>query len=202
MKILLKYWYIILLAILLSVGAAAGILYLRKPEWMPPPVDPLAEERELAPIADMSDDYVKWNFEIVQLEDLREELSKEREVIEREQQELEALQVQVDQEIAEMTELRDEINQLQESVRKEFECIEVSEEANLKNLAKVYSAMKPAPIVRLFQEMEEELVVKIMSAMQAETAAGILEEMSQDGNNRQIIERAVRITDQLRKLQK
>ena len=202
MKILLKYWYVILLAVLLSIGAAAGMLYLRKPDWMPPPVDPLAEKRELAPIPGMSDNYVEWNFETVQLEDLRDELAKEREVIERERQELAALQAQVEQETAEMTELRDEIDELRESVQKEFTKIEVSEEANLKSLAKVYSAMKPQPIVKLFREMEEELVVKIMSVMQAETAAGILEEMTQDGNDRQVIERAVQITDKLRKLQK
>lgn len=202
MKVLLKYWYIILFAFLLSVGAAVGILYLRKDDWMPPPVDPLATQRERSVLAEMSDDYVVWNFEVVGVEEIRTELEKEREQIESERQQLESLRVQIEQERAEMMSLRQEIDELRETVRKEFAQIEVSEEANLKSLARIYSEMKPAAIVKLFRDMDEELVVKILAMMPAENAAGVLEEMTKNEEDTQTIERAAEITDELRRLQK
>lgn len=202
MKILLKYWYIILCALLLSVGAAVGFLYLRKDAWMPPEVDPLAEARKKSALAAMSDSYVAWNFEVAGIEDMRTELEAERALIEAERDELEALRLQVEQERAEMVSLREEIDAMREAVRKEFNKIESSEEENLKRLARIYTEMKPAPIVKVFQDMNQELVVKIMAVMPPESAAGILEEMTKNEEDRHSIERAAAITDELRRLQK
>lgn len=202
MKILFKYWYVILLAALLSAGAAIGMLYLRQPEWMPPPKDPLAEAREKSPIANMSEDYIAWNFEIVKLEELREKLEKERVAIEKERQELESYQSQVELEYGEMVDLRSEIEALQKTVEQEFIEIKTSEEDNLERLADVYTAMKPMPVVELFKEMDLELIVKIMSVMDPDTAAGILEEMAKNRKDKQVIENAVSITEKLRKIRK
>jgi flagellar motility protein MotE (MotC chaperone) len=202
MKVLLKYWYIILTAILLSIGVAVGMLFLRKESWMPIPVDPLAEAREKSPITNMSESYLVWNFELLKLDELRQQLNNERAAVENERQELTMLRKQVDLEIAEMMNLRTAINQLRDSVRSEFSKIEASEEANLRNLARVYTEMKPVPVVEIFKEMDIELVVKIMSVMPSETAARILEQMANDRSDKEIIKNAVNITERLRRIQK
>lgn len=200
MRILFKYWYVILIAVLLSAAAAISMLYFRQSEWMPPPVDPLAEARAKSPIANMSENYITWNFEIVKLEELREKLAAERAAIEKERQELESFQAQVEIEHAEIIELRKEIEELQQSVDEEFATIKASEENNLKRLAAVYTEMKAAPVVKLFNEMDLELVVKIMSVMAPEASASILEEMAQSRDDREVVKNAVTITEKLRKI--
>ena len=200
MKVLFKYWYVILVSMLLSMGAAVGTLFLRQSSWMPPPEDPLAEKRSSSSLANMSSNYLEWNFEISKLEELEESIRSERELIEKERQELDLIREQVNQEIAEMVKLRSEIDEVRKTVDEEFLKIEASEEANLKHLAKVYGAMKPVPVIELFKAMDIELIVKIMSVMPAETAAGILEQMTEDRNDEKVIENAVLITEKLRKI--
>jgi len=202
MSVLSKYWYLILFAFLLSVGAVVSSLYLRKSEWMPAPVDPLAEAKKQSELAEMSDGYLEWNFEVVGVEEIRSELEKERERVAAERAALETLRVRIEQERAEMVSLREEIDSLREQVRKEFTQIEASEEANLKYLARIYTEMKPTPAIRLFQDMDKELVVKIMAMMPPENVASILEEMSEDERDERLIRQAAEITDKLRTLQK
>ena len=202
MKNLFRYWYIILITALLSLGAAIGLLYLRQDSWMPPTTDPLAAMKEASPIASMSEEYVRWNFEAINLEELREDLEGQRSIIESERIELEALREQVNLEVAEMNDLRAEIDEVRRSVDEEFLKIDVSEEANLKSLAKIYGAMKPVPVVEIFKELETELVVKIMSVMPAETAGGILEQMTREQGDPQVLARAAQITEKLRKIRK
>lgn len=202
MKVLIKYWYIILLSAVLSFGAALITLYMRKAEWVPDEVVESPAKKEASDFASMSEDYVNWNYEIRQIEDLQVKMQSERELIEKEKLELSALRQQVNSELSEMLEMREEINALRDSVDAEFYAVKESEGGNLKRLAKVYSAMKPPAVVGLFSSMEMELVVKIMSVIPEEAAADILAEMTQPNQGPELMNLAITITEKLRQIRK
>jgi len=203
MSFLLRYWYIIILALVLSLGSAVGVLMMTKDQWLPVPVDPHAMAVNAATdLVEMSVPYLNWNYETTVIEQLRLEYAAEAESIEKERRMLEALRKQVEADVQEMVEMRAGIDKLREEVTKEFVSIEDSELDNLKRLAKVYEGMKPVPVVELFKEMELELVVKLIVLVTPEAAYEILAEMSSPAQGPETLRTAVTITEELRKLKK
>lgn len=203
MSILLRYWYVLLLAFVLSLVAAVAILMMSKDQWSPAGGGIVEDKFEAATeLVEMSERYLKWNYDTMIIDELRVQYSEESESLEKERRLLEALRQQVDADVQELLELRAEIDQLRESVTKEFVAIADSELDNLKRLAKVYEEMKPVPVVMLFKEMEMELVVKLMSQISPEAASKILAEMSNPAQGPETLGTAVAITEELRKLKK
>lgn len=203
MNVLLRYWYILLLAFVLSLVAAVAILMLSKDQWAPVAVDSSQDSINAATeLVEMSERYLKWNYDTMIIDELRVQYAEESQAVEKERRLLEALRQQVDADVQELLELRNEIDQLRESVTKEFVAIAESELGNLKRLAKVYEEMKPVPVVMLFKEMEIELVVKLMSQISPEAASKILAEMSNPAQGPDTLLTAVAITEELRKLKK
>lgn len=203
MNVLLRYWYILLLAFVLSLVAAVAILMLSKDQWVPVAVDSSQDSINAATeLVEMSERYLKWNYDTMIIDELRVQYAEESQAVEKERRLLEALRQQVDADVQELLELRNEIDQLRESVTKEFVAIAESELGNLKRLAKVYEEMKPVPVVMLFKEMEIELVVKLMSQISPEAASKILAEMSNPAQGPDTLLTAVAITEELRKLKK
>lgn len=200
MKLILKYWYLVLISVILNAGAGVGALILRKDQWLPSLEDALERKEDMAEIASMSDEYLEWNYGVMQLEEMQAKLEEERGALSQERVELDLLRQQVAMEVIALEELRKEIDALRTSVNEEFYLIEQSEEANLKRLAKVYGEMKPVPVVELFGQMELELVVKIMSVISEEAAGKIFEEMTKQGQNPAVMNRAVQITEKLRQI--
>lgn len=202
MKLIIKYWYLVLISVILNAGAGIGALIVRKDAWLPQPVDTTEDKSSKSEIASMSDEYLEWNYGVMQLEDMQAKLEEERASIDEERVELDLLRQQVEMEVNELEELRKEIDALRASVNDEFYLIEASEEENLKRLAKVYAEMKPVPVVELFENMDLELVVKIMSVISEDAAAKIFSEMTRQDQNPAILRRAIQITEKLRQIRK
>lgn len=203
MSFLIRFWYVLLLAFILSLGSALAVLFLTKEQWMPvpppPPPDPIQVASDLA---EMSEPYLNWNYATNIIDELRVEYDDEASALDQERSELLNLRKQIQSELKELAELRKEINALSESVSQEFMAIESAELDNLKRLAKVYEEMKPVPVVELFKQMELDLVVKLMSQISPASASKILAEMSNPAQGPETLRTAVQITEELRKIKK
>jgi flagellar motility protein MotE (MotC chaperone) len=203
MSFLIRFWYVLLLAFILSLGSALAVLFLTKEQWMPapppPPPDPIQVASDLA---EMSEPYLNWNYATNIIDELRVEYDDEASALDQERSELLNLRKQIQSELKELAELRKEIDALSESVSQEFMAIESAELDNLKRLAKVYEEMKPVPVVELFKQMELDLVVKLMSQISPASASKILAEMSNAAQGPETLRTAVKITEELRKIKK
>lgn len=203
MSFLIRFWYVLVLAFIMSLGSALAVLFLTQEQWMPlappPPPDPVQVASDLA---EMSEPYLNWNYATNIIDELRAEYDDEASALDQERAELLNLRKQVQSEMEELAELRKEIDALSESVSQEFMAIESAELDNLKRLAKVYEEMKPVPVVELFKQMELNLVVKLMSQISPASASKILAEMSNAAQGPETLRTAVQITEELRKLKK
>ncbi|MFO7723999.1 MAG: hypothetical protein R6V45_00500 [Oceanipulchritudo sp.] len=176
MKFLLRFWYLILLALMVSLLSAVGLLYLQREDWIQPPGEEEAPAGD--PVPGMSDAYSGWNYDISSIEDLRVKMEAERENIRKERNRLEVLEKRVLSEVEELERVRDEITEIREAINADYVEIRESEKANLAQLAKVYTEMRPEAAVKILVDLDIELVVKILSGMNEEPASRILAEMS------------------------
>lgn len=199
MKFLLQFWYLILLALILSFVAAVGLIWTQRDEWLPEP-PPVEVPNEVLRMEGMSDEYAEWNYGIMGVEDLRLKLESEQEEIAEERRELETLRSHIAVEMEELRQLRAEIDNLRESIRNEFIEIDELEQANIRRIADLYAEMKPEEVLLLFDELDFPLVVKIISSMPEESITRLLAEMTQDPTNVEKIKKAARITNELRRM--
>lgn len=203
MSFLIRFWYVLVLAFILSLGSALAVLFFTKDQWMPkPPPLPPDPVQVASDLAEMSEPYLNWNYATNIIDELRVEYDGEASALDQERSELLNLRKQIQSELKELAELRKEIDALSASVSAEFTAIEAAEIDNLKRLAKVYEEMKPVPVVELFKQMELDLVVKLMSQISPASASKILAEMSNAAQGPETLRTAVKITEELRKLKK
>lgn len=201
--ILVRYWPILLLATLLSVASSAGLLYLRKEEWMPPPPQPASRVLDQAPkeaLPGMSMSYTKWDYEIKKIESLRRKLDEERALLQQQRKELDLQLQRLEAERTDLERIRQEIDQIREDIDGQYLELETQEQANLKQLVKVYSGMKAAEVTQLLDEMEVNNAVKLLALMPEDMISRILGEMLEAGEDS--TQRAALMTDELRRIQR
>jgi len=192
MAFLIRFWYLILLVFIVSLVSAVGLLYLQREDWLPPPG---RDETEVADeVPGMSVEYSRWNYHISSVEDLRVKIEGEREVIRKEQAQLEILDKRVRSEIEELERIRAEITAIREGINADYIEIEEAERANIAQLSSVYTEMRPEAAVNILVDLDLELVVKILSGMDEEPASRILAEMSAAPEESKMRGMAARIT--------
>ena len=192
MGFLIRFWYLILLAFLVSLLSAVGLLYLQREDWLPSPDEEDPEVTQEVP--GMSKAYSRWNYNISSVEDLRVKMEGERESIRKERGQLEVLEKRVLAEIDELERIRGEITAIREEINAGYIEIEEAEKANLTQLSRVYTEMRPEAAVNILVDLDLELVVKILSGMDEEPASRILAEMSAAPEESKMRAMASRIT--------
>ena len=205
MKTILKYWYLIVLAFIISLGSSIGLIYLRKDSWVPPK----PKEVEEAPVVLAEGDsksFREWRFQANQLEDLKLKLDARQADLVREEKTLELLRSQVETERIELIKvridlegLRDEIEANYASFEADYISIAAQELVNLQRLASIYAEVSAEATVKIFEGLEDEIVVKILSLMQAESSARILGAMGESSDPK-TLRRAATVTASLRKV--
>lgn len=202
MGTLVKHWQIVVLALVLSLGSALALIFMRKDSWLP---TASGEVRKATPISEggvtASKSFKDWEFSAAELDNLRSQLAGEKAQIEKERAEQEALREQIQSESAELVRLRAELESLREDIQQDLIIIDESEQKNLRSLSNVYAEMKAPAAVKVFSELETETVVKILSLMPSDASArilGTLAELPGDAAVRQ----AAEITDAFRKLKR
>jgi flagellar motility protein MotE (MotC chaperone) len=196
MKKLLKYWYIIVLALVLSLSAALGLIFMRQDAWMP------VEEEEKDPVnleEGDSESFREWRFRANELESLQLKLDARAADLDAREKSFASLQGQIESERAELIRIRKSLEELRDSIEKNYITIEAQELSNIQRLALIYSEVKPDAAIKVFEALDDEEIVKILSLMSTESSARVLGEMGASDNPK-LLQRASRITSDLRKV--
>lgn len=192
-------WGLVLLAIILGTATAAGVLLMKWPSVTTLPAEPPATRTK---ITSQSKD---WDFYTAEIDNLLQELQKQRTAYEIRTKDLGAVEMRIEAEKQELLRLRGEIEKMRSELTTETTELLSTEKSNVRNLARTYSSMKPAEAVAILAQMSDPNVVKLLATMKADTVAKILGEMAKTKDPAAPIDsrttlaaRAAIISDQLR----
>jgi len=199
-------WGLILLAVILGTATAAGVLLLKWPSVTTLPPEPPATRTK---IKSQSKD---WDFYTAEIDNLIQELQKERTGYEVKTKDLGAVEMRITAEKQELLRLREELLRLRGEIEKMRDNLTTqttellsTEKSNVRNLARSYAIMKPAEAVAILSEMSDANIVKLLATMKADIVAKILGEMAKTkdpaapaDSKTTLANRAATISDQLR----
>ena len=137
-----------------------------------------------------------WEFHNPEADQLISELQAEKKDLDKRRQDLDELAARLEAERTEVTGARQEVELLQTNFDKSVLRVKEDETANLKKLAKVYSAMAPESAAAIFADMDDVAVSKIIVFMKDADTAGILEALSKKGDAE--AKRAAALSERLR----
>ena len=199
-------WGLILLAVILGTATAAGVLLLKWPSVTTLPPEPPATRTK---IKSQSKD---WDFYTAEIDNLIQELQKQRTGYEVKTKDLGAVEMRIAAEKQELLRLREELLRLRGEIEKMRDDLTSqttelvsTEKSNIRNLARSYAIMKPAEAVAILSQMSDANIVKLLATMKADIVAKILGEMAKTkdptapaDSRTTLANRAAIISDQLR----
>lgn len=188
MKVLLSPWIASILGAVLYLGTTLFVWNKQAPTFSRPAPD----DHSPLPVQDS----FSLPGQNVELEMAAAELKKERESLNKKQQELKELEARLQSDRHELTTLTASIQKMQKEFDSSVLKVKEEEVVNLKKLAKTYSAMAPDAAALVFKEMEDATIVKIMLFMKDSESAPILEALAKGGEAE--ARRIARISEQLR----
>ncbi len=198
MNFLSSSWFVMILALVLHLAGYFGALMTHQFE-MPVFEEEVEEVVTIEEILENKKQDVDWYFKTDELDKFIEELNSRKADLDRREAELLSLQNHINVEKQELDELKAEIQRRHETLSEQIIIVKQSELSNLKSLASSYTNLSPEATVRIFNEMDGQLVIKILALMKPERVAAVLEEMvKQGGNNQNMIRRAAALSEQLR----
>lgn len=166
-----------LVGMALYVGVTAALWPEMKVE-LPPEEPKSAPVRRLVPVVKAP----SWEFASPELDQLVQELQKEREALAERSRQLDELAARLQSERNELNVVTQAVHQLQRQLDDSVIRIAEEEAANLKKLAKVYAAMSPDGAAVILTRLDETTVVKIMALMRESETAPILETIAKMGD--------------------
>ena len=122
-----------------------------------------------------------WDFANPEMDQLVEELKKERTTLADREQKLNELATRLQTERMELNQVTQTVHQLQREFDASVLRVQEEEVANLKKLAKLYSAMDPTSAALILKELDEPAIVKILVFMKDSEVAPILESLAKKG---------------------
>jgi flagellar motility protein MotE (MotC chaperone) len=199
-------WGLVLLAVILGTATAAGVLLLKWPSVTTLPAEPPATQTK---IKSQSKD---WDFYTAEIDNLIQELQKQRTGYEVKTKDLGAVEMRIAAEKQELLRLREELLRLRGEIEKMRDDLTTqttellsTEKSNIRNLARSYAIMKPAEAVAILSQMSDANIVKLLATMKADIVAKILGEMAKTkdpaapaDSKTTLANRAATISDQLR----
>lgn len=192
-------WGLVLLAIILGTATAAGVLLMKWPSVTTLPAEPPATRTK---ITSQSKD---WDFYTAEIDNLLQELQKQRTAYEIKTKDLGAVEMRIEAEKQELLRLRGEIEKMRSELTTETTELLSTEKSNVRNLARTYASMKPSEAVAILAQMSDANIVKLLATMKADIVAKILGEMAKTkdpaapiDSRTTLANRAAVISDQLR----
>jgi flagellar motility protein MotE (MotC chaperone) len=137
-----------------------------------------------------------WSFDTAEIDALVKELREEKELLNKREKDLNELADRLRFERTELTQLTQTVHRMQQEFDLSVSRVNEEETANLKKLAKTYSAMDPDGAANIFKQMDDGSVVKIMVFMKDQETSPILASMSKGGETD--AKRAADLTEKLR----
>ena len=192
-------WGLVLLAVILGTATAAGVLLLKWPSVTTLPPEPPATRTK---IKSQSKD---WDFYTAEIDNLLQELQKQRTAYEMKTKDLGAVEMRIEAEKQELLRLRGEIQKMRDDLTTQTTELLSTEKSNVRNLARTYASMKPVEAVAILSQMSDANIVKLLATMKADIVAKILGEMAKTkdpaapaDSKTTLANRAAVISDQLR----
>jgi flagellar motility protein MotE (MotC chaperone) len=139
-----------------------------------------------------------WKQHNPEVDQMVQELRKEKEDLDKREAELRKLGAQLQAEREAINQVTQRVAKLQVEFDQNIVRVKDDEAVNLKKLTKLYSAMSPEGVAAIFKEMDEQTVVKLMSLMKDDQVAGLLDTMAKEGDAQ--AKRAVAISESLRRI--
>lgn len=158
---------------------------------IPPPTPVVAQAAAPAVVNGPS-----WEFFNPELDQLIEELRKERENLATRERQLQELAARLQVEREELDGASRSIRKLQSEFDRDMTRLKEDEAVNLKKLAKMYAIMEPEGAANIMKELDDAVLVKIMLLMKEEQNALILDALARIGPEE--TKRAARISEILR----
>ncbi len=169
-KLLTSSWMTVVISALLYLGST--VLF-----WKTPTIPPVAE----AAISETVGTGPSWEFRNPEADQLIAELKVEKQSLDKKEQQLNELAVRLQAERAELNQATQSVHQLQADFDQNVTRVREEETANLKKLAKVYSAMSADAAANILGDLDDTTVVKIMVFMKDADTAAIFESMAKKG---------------------
>jgi flagellar motility protein MotE (MotC chaperone) len=185
-KLLTSTWMIVLIGVVLYIGATIFF-------WKTPKVAPVSAGAS-QPFANLRGP--SWNFVSPEADQLISELKDKKAELDTRESQLNELAARLEAQRAELNQATQAVFQTQMDFDKMVLRVKDDETANLKKLAKVYSAMTPDGAANIFSQMDDETVVKILLFMKEEQVAAVLESLAKKGTAES--KRAVDISERVR----
>jgi flagellar motility protein MotE (MotC chaperone) len=198
MKLLRSTWLAALVALLLGAALQNFVLLSKVDALIVAAAE--AEARESL-AAGAPPKRINWDFNSTEMDELRLELTNRLTAVRGREDELQEYEKRLKAERAEIEKIKREIETVRDELMNRLIEIAASEQKNLKTLAATYGEMEPAAALAIFQEMDDEMVVKILAFMKPDQVRPLLEQMAQtkDGD-RTLASRAAAISYKLRLL--
>lgn len=182
------------LAILSFTGTMAAILV--KQPFMHPSQTQAQEDHARTPSAPLLGP--SWDFQSEEVDQLVEELKKERKILKEKEEQLNELSRRIQAERLELNSATQVVANLQAQFDASVTRLKEEEKSNLKRLAKVYSAMSPEGAANILKEMDDDQLVKILLLMKESQTGPILEALGREKPIATMAKRAAAISDRLR----
>ncbi|MBM3880965.1 MAG: hypothetical protein FJ387_14805 [Verrucomicrobia bacterium] len=162
------------------VALLGGLSYLLTTvlTWHPPSLPartPQAGPAEAEPVYSPA-----WSYRNPEVDSLIAELRSERTQLETRRLELQQWEARLRAERSEINTLTQIVHQLQLDLDSTFMQVQESEKTNLKRLAKVYTEMSPESVATIFEQIEDEAVLKILTTLREPEVAAILNAMAKE----------------------
>jgi flagellar motility protein MotE (MotC chaperone) len=122
-----------------------------------------------------------WEFKNPEADQLIGELKTEKKSLDKREQDLNDLAVRLDAERSEISLVTQKVQQMQAEFDKNVLRVQDEETANLKKLAKVYSAMTPDSAANILADLDDTSVAKILVFMKEADTAAVLDAFAKKG---------------------
>lgn len=184
---LLKSPWVLAAVGMVSYLLTTGLVLWLNRDVMVPEVEAPVEEPRGRP---------SWEFHNPEVDQLIQELRRERETIAARQAQLDELSARLQAEKQEIAQVLQRVEQMQKQLDATLVRISTDEGSKLKKMARTYATMAPETAARVFKEMDDKSVVRIMAFMKETETAQVFEALAKLGEPQ--ARRVADLSDQLR----
>jgi len=148
---------------------------------------------------DTSDYYVYWTFHTRELQQMIDSLTARAAELNQREENLNKFQERLASEKKELDEIKLQLEHFRKSIGTVLVQARSDEMKNLKGLASTYASMSSEAVVGIFNQMDDNTVVKILSLMKSDTVGPIFEAMARLPNREeQMRTRITRLSEKMR----
>lgn len=189
-------WIIAIAALMSNLGVTFGLLLMNSASFVPFVPEEESDEIQIEEIIGTPQ---YFDFFTQNIDQLVKDLEAEKEKLSSREASIAEMEARIRAEKEEMLRMRKEIEQFRNEFTNQIVEIKDEEMKNLKTLSTTYAAISPEAAVAIFNEMDDDFVVKLLSLMPTDAVGPIFQLMANSKDNSgPLSERAARFSEMLR----